>query len=339
MNGPALHLAVSRRPAVAAALCLAAAATLITFPLWTSAWESSRYATTILRDMLVLAILALSLDLLVGTAGLPSLGHAAFFGAGAYAAAIAAQRIGSDDLMLGLTAAVGVAALLAFVIGLFAVRSAGIFFLMLTLAFAQMVFAVAFQAVDITGGSNGLAGVHRPTLLGLDFSGPDALFELVATVFVLVLLLLWRVRSSTYGRALVGLRENERRMRALGYDTTRLKLSAFVLAGALAGVGGALSGWSLRFVSTNDVGIGRSIEAFVSVLIGGSGSLIGPAVGAAVVLFVERVLPSSIPFAETVLGVLFIVFVATARQGIVGLTRAAYLRARAPRARRAASAP
>ena len=317
------------RSALVGLLWLAGAMVLITFPLWTSGWESSRYATTILRDMLVLGILALSLDVLVGSAGLPSLGHAAFFGAGAYAAAIAAQRLGSDDLLLGLAAAVGVSALLALVIGLFAVRSAGIFFLMLTLAFAQMVFALAFQAVDLTGGSNGFAGVHRPMLFGLDFNGADALFELVAGMFVLVLLLLWRVRSSAYGHALVGLRENERRMRALGYDTTRLKLSAFVLAGALAGVGGALSGWSLRFVSTNDVGMGRSIEAFVSVLIGGSGSLIGPAVGAVVVLFVERVLPSSIPFAETVLGVLFIVFVVAARQGIVGLARAAYGRVRA----------
>jgi len=311
-----------------AAAAIVAAAVLITFPMWSSGWESSRYATTVLRDMLVLAILALSLDLLVGATGLPSLGHAAFFGAGAYAAAIAAQRLASDDLLLGFLAAIVVSAAFALVIGLFAVRAAGIFFLMLTLAFAQMVFAVAFQAVELTGGSNGLAGVQRPRLFGLDFNAPDALFQLVATTFVLVVLLLWRLRTSTYGRALAGVRENERRMRALGYDTTLLKLSAFVIAGALAGVAGALSGWSLRFVSTNDVGIGRSVEAFVSVLIGGSGTLLGPAVGAVVVLFVERVLPSSIPFAETVLGLLFIVFVAAARQGIVGLLRVAYARAR-----------
>src|SRR5206468_3317130 len=99
-----------------------------------------------------------------------------------------------------------------------------------------MVFAVAFQATELTGGSNGLPGVRRPRLLGLDFNAPDALFELVATTFVVVVLLLWRIRTSSYGRALVGVRENERRMRALGYDATRLKLSAFVLAGAIAGV-------------------------------------------------------------------------------------------------------
>ena len=308
---------------------LVAAALLVGFPIWSAAWESSRYATGILRDMLILAILALSLDLLVGSAGMPSLGHAAYFGAGAYAAAIAGQRLGSDDLLLGLGAAILVSALLALVIGAVAVRAAGVFFLMLTLAFAQMVFAIAFQAADITGGSNGFSGVRRPMLFGLDFNGPDALFHLVAVVFLLVLLLAWRLRSSAYGRALVGLRENERRMRALGYDTTRLKLSAFVVAGAIAGVGGALQAYSIRFVSTNDVGVARSVEAFVSVLIGGASTLIGPVAGAVVVLFIERVMPSYIAFAETLLGLVFIVFVLTARQGIVGLVRASYARARA----------
>ena len=322
-----------RRGAVAL-LALVGALLLITFPIWSTGWESSRYATTILRDMLVLAIFALSLDLLVGSSGLPSLGHAAFFGGGAYAAAIAMQRLQSDELLLGLGAALVVSALLALAIGTFAVRAAGIFFLMLTLAFAQLVFAVAFQWTDMTGGSNGFSGVHRPTFFGVDLSGADALYELVAAIFVLVVLLLWRVRSSSYGRALVGLRENERRMRALGYDTTRLKLSAFVLAGAIAGVGGALSGYALRFVSTNDVSVSRSIEAFVSVLVGGTGTLFGPAVGSVVVLYIERVLPSTLQeltgkqFAETILGIVFIVFVLAARQGIVGLARTAYVRVR-----------
>lgn len=316
------------RRLVLPATVLVAAALLVSFPIWSASWESSRYATGILRDMLVLAILALSLDLLVGSAGMPSLGHAAYFGAGAYAAAIAGQRLGSANLLLGLGAAVLVSALLALAIGIFAVRAAGIFFLMLTLAFAQMVFALAFQLAEYTGGSNGLSGVRRPRLFGLDFNDPDALFYLVAVIFLLVLLLLWRVRASVYGRALVGLRENERRMRALGYDTTRLKLSAFVLAGAIAGVGGALSAYSIRFVSTNDVGVARSVEAFVAVLIGGASTLLGPVVGAVVVLYIERVLPSSIAFAETVLGVVFVVFVLAARQGIVGLARQTYARFR-----------
>lgn len=301
----------------------AAAAALVTFPYWTAGWESSRYATTVLRDMLVFATLALSLDLLVGHAGMPSLGHAAYFGAGAYAAGIAGQRFATDQLHVTLGAAMLVAGLLALVIGALVVRSAGIFFLMLTLAFAQMVFAVAFQWTEVTGGSKGFPGVRRPGIGELDLSAPDRMYMFVAVIFLLVALLLWRISRSTYGRALVGVRENERRMRALGYDTTRLRLSAFVLAGVLAGAAGALAAYSTRFVSPSDAGIGTSVTAFVMVLIGGAGTLLGPVIGAAIVLYIERVLSSSIPYSQTVLGLLFIGFVLVARQGVVGLVRRA----------------
>ena len=316
------------RVARAAVLALAGIA-LVTFPYWSSAWESSRFATTVLRDMLVYAIFALSLDLLVGRAGMPSLGHAAFFGAGAYAAGIAGQRLETSQLPITLGAAALAAAALALVIGTLVVRSEGIFFLMLTLAFAQIVFAIAFQWTSVTGGSNGLSGVSRPTLGNLDFNAPDRMYVLVAGTFIVVALLLWSVARSPYGRALVGIRENERRMRALGYDTTRIRLSAFVLAGTIAGIAGALSAYSLRFVSAQDVGIGTSVRAFVMVLIGGAGSLLGPVLGAGVVLYIERVLSSSIPVAETVLGIVFIAFVLLARQGLVGLGRGAWLRVRA----------
>ena len=314
----------------------AAGVALLTFPYWSTGWESSRFATTVLRDMLVFATLALSLNLLVGYAGMPSLGHAAYFGSGAYAAAIVGQRLGTEQLPVTMGAAVLVAAALALLVGLLVVRSAGIFFLMLTLAFAQLVFAIAFQATDLTGGSNGFSGVRRPVLGPLDFNAPDRMYVLVAAVFLLVTLFLWRVARSPYGRALVGVRENERRMRALGYDTTRLKLSAFVLAGALAGIAGALSAYSVRFVGPNDVGLGTSITAFVMVLIGGAGTIIGPMIGAAIVLYIERILSSSIGFSQTVLGVLFIAFVLLARQGIAGLAARGFAALRGSRARTAA---
>ena len=302
--------------------------TLLAFPDWSGAIEGSRYMTTILRDMTVFAIYALSLDLLVGRAGMPSLGHAAFYGSGAYAAAIASQRLATSELTITLAAGILVSAALALVIGSLCVRATGIFFLMLTLAFAQMVFAVAFQWTDVTGGSNGFAGIARPTFAGLEANAPEALYRLVVIVFGLVSLLIWWISRSHYGRALVGIRENERRMRALGYHTYRLKLSVFVLAGGLAGVAGALSAWSFRFVSPNDAGIGRSVEAFVMVLIGGAGTLLGPIVGAAVVLYIDRVLSSAIPFSQTVLGVVFVAFVLAARQGIVGSMRTAVARVR-----------
>ena len=305
-----------------------AVAALITFPYWSAGWESSRFATTVLRDVLVFAIFALSLDLLIGRAGMPSLGHAAFFGAGAYAAGIASQRLGTDQLPITMGAAILVATVLALVIGALVVRSEGIFFLMLTLALAQIVFAIAFQWTSVTGGSNGLSGVGRPVIGGLDLTSADRMYVLVAVVFIAVALLLSRIVGSPYGRALVGVRENERRMRALGYDTTRLRLSAFVLAGAIAGVAGALSAYSLRFVSAQDVGIATSVRGFVMVLIGGAGSLFGPVLGAAVVMYIERVLSSAIPVAETVLGLVFVAFVLLARQGIVGVGLAAWARVR-----------
>ena len=302
---------------------------IATFPQWSREWESSRYATSVIRDILIFAIFAGSLDLLVGRAGLPSLGHAAFFGAGAYAAAIVGQRLATNELLVGLGAAALVAGLLALVIGALAVRALGIFFLMLTLALAQMVYALAYQATELTGGSNGLAGVRRPSLLGIDLASAEALYLLVAVVFALVTLLLWRVTRSPYGRALTGIRENERRMRALGYDTRTLKLSVFVLAGALAGIAGALSAYAFRFVSPNDVALGTSVTGLVIVLVGGAGTLLGPLLGAAVVLFIERVLSSSIGFSQTVLGVVFILFVVFARQGLAGIIRRAAERVRA----------
>lgn len=309
------------RPALARAAIVAVAwLALATFPEWSQFWESSRFATGIIRQILIFAIFASSLDLLVGYAGLPSLGHAAFFGGGAYAAAIAAQRLGTDELVVSLGAGILGAALLALAVGFLAVRAVGIFFLMLTLALAQMVFAIAFQATDLTGGSNGFSAVHRPVLFGIDFNAGGNLYLLVCVTFLLVLLLLWRITTSSYGRALVGVRENERRMRALGYDTRTLKLSAFVLAGAIAGVAGALSSYEFRFVSPNDVALSTSVTGFVMVLIGGAGTLFGPVLGAAVVLLIERVLPSQLP-AQTVLGIVFILFVVFARQGIAGALR------------------
>ena len=311
---------MSRSTLVRSGAVLVAWLVLLTFPQWSQAWESSRFASGIIRQILIFAIFASSLNLLVGYAGLPSLGHAAFFGGGAYAAAIASQGLATDQLAVSLAAAIAGAALLALVIGFLAVRALGIFFLMLTLALAQMVFALAYQATDLTGGSNGFSGVHRPTLFGLDFSAAGDLYVLVSIVFLGVVLLLWRITTSSYGRVLVGVRENERRMRALGYDTRTLKLSAFVLAGAIAGVAGALSSYEFRFVSPNDVAFGTSVTGFVMVLIGGAGTLLGPLVGAAVVLLIERALPSQVP-AQIVLGVLFILFVVFARQGIVGAAR------------------
>ncbi|TMC76192.1 MAG: branched-chain amino acid ABC transporter permease, partial [Chloroflexi bacterium] len=145
-------------------------------------------------------------------------------------------------------------------------------------------------------------------------------------------LVVWGVVRSPYGLALIGVRENERRMRALGYDTARLRLSAFVLAGTIAGIAGALSAYSTRFVSAQDAGLGNSVRAFVTVLVGGAGTLGGPVVGSALVSLIERIVPSLLPpdlrISEAILGLVFIAFVLFARQGMVGLGTHAWLRVR-----------
>jgi branched-chain amino acid transport system permease protein len=166
----------------------------------------------------------------------------------------------------------------------------------------------------------------------LDFGAPELIYVLVAVTFLLVAILVWGLVRSPYGRALVGVRENERRMRALGYDTARLRLSAFVLAGTIAGVAGALSAYSTRFVSAQDAGLGNSVRVFVTVLVGGAGSLGGPIAGSALVSLIERIVPSLLPtdlrIAQAILGVVFIAFVLFARQGMVGLGRSAWSRVR-----------
>ena len=156
------------------------------------------------------------------------------------------------------------------------------------------------------------------------------MYVLVAIAFVLAALVIWGLARSPYGRALSGVRENERRMRALGYDTARLRLSAFVIAGTIAGIAGALSAYSTRFVSAQDAGLANSVRAFVTVLVGGAGTLGGPIVGSALVSLIERVVPSLLPtdlrISEAILGLVFIGFVLFARQGMVGLGRSAYHR-------------
>lgn len=300
---------------------LVAIALLVTF----ARWSPQRYWISVAEQILIWGLFAMSLDLLVGYTGLPSLGHAAFFGVGAYAYALVATRA-TASLFVALPAAGIVAAVAALLIGMFSVRASGIFFLMLTLAFAQMLFALVFGWTEVTGGSDGLSSVPRPDLgiAGIDLSFSTSYYAFVAVVFVVCALALrWIVRSQ-FGLALAGVRENERRMRALGYDTTRLRLAAFVLAGGFAGVAGALLAGSDQFVSPSDVYATTSVTALVMVLVGGTGTLAGPVLGAAIVTIL-RLYVSSAPVIgdrwETLLGLLFVGTVLFARRGLLGVAR------------------
>jgi branched-chain amino acid transport system permease protein len=277
-----------------------------------------RYLTATLTEILIFTVFAMSLDLLVGYAGLVSLGHAAFFGIAAYAAGLLGVR-GGAALLLSLPAGIVVAAAAALIVGVFALRAAGVYFLMLTLAFAQMAFAVAHQWAGLTGGTNGLSGIPRPALPGVDLGATVPFYYLVLLMSVAATAALVRLTASPFGAALVGIRVNESRMRVLGFDTFRVKLTAFVVAGAAAGLSGVLYAYYNGFVSPDVLYWTTSGQVLIMVLLGGTGTLMGPAVGAAVVLLGQNLVSSYTERWTLILGAVFIVAVRAAPRGLLGL--------------------
>jgi branched-chain amino acid transport system permease protein len=283
------------------------------------------YLTATLTEILIFALFAMSLGLLVGYAGLVSLGHAAFFGTAAYAAGLVSTRV-SPALLLTLPAGTVAGTLAALVIGVFALRATGVYFLMLTLAFAQMAYAVAHQWVWLTGGTNGLSGIPRPAIPGIDVGGAVPFYYLVLLIVGAASALLSRIVASPFGAALMGIRENEPRMRAMGFDTFRLRLAAFVLAGGAAALSGTLYAYYNGFVSPDDLYWTRSGEVLVMVLLGGAGTLLGPAVGAAAVLILQNLASSYTERWTMILGAAFIVVVMAAPQGLAGLVAGRWAR-------------
>ncbi len=281
-------------------------------------------------EVLIFALFAMSLDLLLGYTGLASFGHAAFFGLGAYFTAYMASR---SDLALNLTSnlfiilpvtIIGVS-LAALFIGFFALRTAGIYFLMITLAFAQMLFSIAISWSGVTGGSDGLAQVARPVIglgpLGYTFSSRVSYYYLVLVFFLLSWWLLRLIVNSPFGWTLRGIRENEARMLALGYNTFRFKMAAFVIAAAFAGLGGMLMAHFFRHTPPDYLNWTVSGQAIIMVIIGGTGTLTGPIMGAAVVRLLPLLASSYTERWETLMGIVFILFVLYAPQGIMGLLR------------------
>jgi branched-chain amino acid transport system permease protein len=280
----------------------------------------SIYFQNVLTEVLIFGIFAMSLDLLIGYTGLTSFGHAAFFGIAAYTAGIVATSY-TNNIVVTLLAGVASAGLLALPVGALAIRSLGIYFLMLTLAFSQMVFAAAYKWTWLTGGPNGLAGIPRPTLgVGqVEFASVTSFYYLVLAFFVASYLLLRRIVASPLGTGFVGIRENESRMRAIGYNTWLVKLAAFVIAGLFGGLAGVLFSYFNGFVSPSDVYWTTSGLVMVMVIIGGAGTLVGPVLGAALVLILQNIVSSQTDRWPLIMGATFIFFVLVARRGIAGI--------------------
>jgi branched-chain amino acid transport system permease protein len=236
------------------------------------------YAQMVAR-MMILAIFAMSLDLLQGVTGLVSLGHAAYFGLAGYALAFLTPQEGPASLWWTLPVAVAASGLAALVIGFFVVRTRGIYFIMVTMAFAQMVFYVFFDNKAL-GGSDGIYINFKPDAHLFDLENKRVFYYFTLAVLVLVYLFLRRLLFSPFGRALAGIRVNEHRMRAMGFSTFGYKLAAFTLAGALAGLAGFLWGAQTGYVNPELMGFHMSAHAIMMVILGGMGNFAGAIAGA-----------------------------------------------------------
>jgi branched-chain amino acid transport system permease protein len=284
------------------------------------------YMIGVFTEIMILAIFALSLGFLMGYPKLISLGHAAFFGGGAYAAGLVAVRLEVANLFVMLVAALVVATVLSVLIGVLSLRNTGIYFLMITLALAQMLYVVSEQWVTLTGGTDGLVGIPYPELFGLLEFDRFTFYYLVLVLAGGSYFLLRLVTRSPFGQVLVGIGSNEVRMRAIGYNTRVYKLAAFVLAGAVAGVAGSLWAQHNGIVAPVDLNWTLSATALIMVIVGGAGTLVGPMLGAALVWFLDTGLSSYTERSTMIMGAVFILFVFFARRGIVGIVEGLWRR-------------
>ena len=267
---------------------------------------------------LCFAIFACAFNLLLGYTGLLSFGHAAFMGSAAYATGWLVRSAGWSP-ELGLLAGMLIAGALGLVVGLIAIRRQGIYFAMVTLAMAQMIYFVCLQA-PFTGGEDGLQGVPRGTLFGIIPLASDlTLYYVVLAIFVAVFLAIIRIVHSPYGQVLKAIRENEPRAISLGYDVDRYKLLAFVLSTAIAGLAGSLKTLVLGFATLSDVHWSLSGEVVLMTLLGGMGTFAGPVVGAITIIGLQNYLADRVgAWVTVIIGVIFVICVLAFRKGIVG---------------------
>jgi branched-chain amino acid transport system permease protein len=282
------------------------------------------YTYDLLLRIMVLAVFALSLELLVGMTGLVSLGHAAFLGIGAYVTVLLSPQYDPGNALVLLLLAAGIAALYALFVGALSLRTKGVYFIMVTLAFAQMAYFV-FHDTPVGRGTDGIYLTARPVVGAFDAENRTHLYYLVAGTLILTYALLALVRRSRFGHALAGIRVNEQRMRAVGFATYAYKLAAFVIAGALAGVAGFLLAVKDGFVNPELLSWHESGAVLLMIILGGIGHLRGAVLGAASFVLLKELYASPDlvgRFAEhwqLTLGLTIIGFVALLPKGLIGL--------------------
>jgi branched-chain amino acid transport system permease protein len=285
---------------------------------------SPTYYTGLMTEALILGIFAVSLNLLLGHTGLPSLGHSVYFGAAGYTTAILSLRLAQSS-WVSASAGIVVSVSVAAIYGLLALRASGVYFMMLTLALAQVLWGIAFGWRSMTGGDDGLPGIARPDLGALfpwSLESPANFFTAVLIIFVIVMVALSLVVRSPFGYALRGIRESEARMDCLGYHVWLHKYVAVLIAGGVAGIAGILFVYYHGFVSPAELSLVLSAEGLLMVILGGAGTLFGPVLGAIVVVFLRNLVSGYTERWLSVLGLVYLLVVLCAPNGILGAIRA-----------------
>jgi len=275
-------------------------------------------------QIIIWGLFALGFNVCLGYTGMLSFGHAAYFGVGAYTAGIVLIRLW-ENIWFSLLGGLVMGALLALILGYLCIKRRGIYFAMLTLAFAQLVYFVAFQWVDLTGGDNGLRNIPAVPLsffgLSINIYTPLRFYFFVLFFVFLSLLALNRILQSPFGQVLQAVRENEQRARSCGYEATNVRWVAFIISGAISGLAGGLYALYLHFVGIDSLYYSTSGQIIMMTLLGGMGSFIGPFIGAGVFLYLEDVLSAITPNWMIFLGVIFVLCVLFFPSGIWGTVK------------------
>ena len=292
---------------------------LVAIVLWPSV--ASQYATSVAVLGFVWAIFAIGLNVALGYVGMPSLGHAAFFGTGAYAVALSGKLLHVDG-WTAMVLAVAASATVAAIIGVMVLRTKEVQLLLATVASSQVLWGIAFKWRSLTGGDDGMRSAQTIAFPGSDAMDPAVkTYAIVAAVFVALCVAVTMLDRSRFRLILNGIRDNERRLTALGYNTWLYQFGAFVLSGTISGLGGALFAFYAGFVSPDLMSIATSGQVLLMVIIGGAGTLTGPIVGAFAVIALKEVLSAETHLWQTLEGLLFIAVALVSRQGVVGALR------------------
>jgi branched-chain amino acid transport system permease protein len=278
----------------------------------------SSYWAGLLSEVLIFAMLAVSLDVLLGYTGLPSLGHSGLFGVAAYAVAVLSTRYGAG-LVTSVAGGILIGALLSAALGLVVSHVRDVYFLMITLAIGMVLWGISYRWIPMTGGDNGISGVPRlEAQAGLPV-GPVTFYYVALGVFVACLVILWLIVRSPFGLTLRGIRENEARMKSLGFNTWLHCYASFVISGTFASVAGVMWAYYNGFVSPTYLDMTASSELFLMVTLGGPGTLVGPVFGAAAIVLLKNVMSAYTQRWLLVLGTVYIVTILAAPQGLWNL--------------------